>query len=219
MRRLAAFAIVTLCLSLTILNFARAADEPGKTFKPDDEGYLRNWLLLEPIKLTEDVSSHTEEQEKPVFDKDFVKKDHAPKDGGKLKANDAEYAWAAKEASDAIVDLTGTFEGKDNQQCVFLGVVYVTAPQEIKDAKLSIGSDDSSLWRLNGQEVVRVYAQRQAEKDTDQSKPITLKKGVNTLQFAVIQGDGPAAAVARFVDKDGKPIKGLTLSLTPGEKK
>src|SRR5687768_17552709 len=134
MRRLAAFAVVTLCLSL----FTLAAQDQGKTFKPDDEGYIRNWLLLEPIKLTEDVSSHTEEQEKPVFDKDFVKKDYAPKDGDKLKANDAEYAWAAKEASDAIVDLTATFEGKDTQQCLFLGVVYVTAPQEMKDVKLSI---------------------------------------------------------------------------------
>ena len=75
MRRLAAFAFVTLCLGI----FAFAADDQGKTFKPDDEGYIRNWLLLEPVKLTEDVSSHTEEQEKPVFDKDFVKKYYTPK--------------------------------------------------------------------------------------------------------------------------------------------
>src|SRR5688500_712965 len=127
MRRLAAFAVVTLCLSLLTL----AADDAGKTFKPDDEGYIRNWLLLEPIKLTEDVSSHTEEQEKPVFDKDFAKKNHAPKDGDKLKANDAEFAWAAKESSDAIVDLTGMFEGKDTQQCLFIGVAYVVAPQDM----------------------------------------------------------------------------------------
>ena len=211
MRRLAAFAIVTLCLSLLTL----AADDAGKTFKPDDEGYIRNWLLLEPIKLTEDVSNHTEEQEKPVFDKDFAKKNHAPRDGDKLKANDTDHAWAAKEASDSIVDLTGIFEGKDTQQCVFIGVAYVTAPQDMSDVKLSIGSDDSSVWRLNGKEVVRIYAQRAAEKDTDQSQPLTLKKGANTLQFVVIQGDGPGAAVARFVDKEGNPVKGLTISLTP----
>jgi hypothetical protein len=212
MRRLAAFAFVTLCLGL----FAFAADD--KTFKPDDEGYIRNWLLLEPVKLTEDVSSHTEEQEKPVFDKDWVKKDYTPRDGDKLKANDTDHAWSAKESSDAIVDLTGLFEGKDTQQCVFLGVAYVTAPQEMTDVKLSIGSDDSSIWRLNGKEIVRVYSQRSVEKDTDQSQPVTLKKGANTLQFAVIQGDGPAGAVARFVDKDGNPVKGLTISLAPAGK-
>jgi hypothetical protein len=31
----------------------------------------------------------------------------------------------------------------------------------------------------------------------------------------VTQGDGPTAAVARFVDKDDKPVKDLTITLTP----
>ena len=208
MHRIGTSLVLFLCLGA-----AGLANQDAKTFKPDEEGYIRNWLVLEPVKLTEDVSAHTEEQEKPVFDKDFVKKDHAPKAGDKLKAGDAEVTWVAKDSSDAILDLSGAFEGKDNQQCLYLGVVYVTADKDYADVKLSIGSDDSSLWKVNGKEVVRVYAQRSAEKDTDQSQPLALKKGVNTVQFAVIQGDGPAAAVARFVDKDGKPLTNFTISL------
>jgi hypothetical protein len=213
MRRLAAFAIVTLSSSLCVLAFA--ADKDAKTYKPDDEGYIRNWLLLEPIKLTEEIAAHTEEQEKPVFAKDFVTKDYTPKPGDKLKPAGVELTWAAKESSDSILDLSGAFEGKDNEQVLYMGVVYVTAPQEIQDAKLSIGSDDSSVWKLNGKEVIRVYAGRDCEKDTDQSQPLTLKKGTNIVQVAVTQGDGPTAMVARFIDKDGKPIKDLTISVTP----
>jgi hypothetical protein len=210
MRRLAAFAIVTLSLSL----FALAADN-DKTYKPDDEGYIHNWLLLEPIKLTEDIGNHTEDEEKPVFAKPFVAKDYSPKPGDKLKPADTELTWTAKESAEPIVDLSAAFEGKENEQVLYMGVVYVTSPREIKDAKLSIGSDDSSVWKLNTKEVIRVYAGRDCEKDTDQSQPLTLKQGPNTLQVAVTQGNGPTALVARFIDKDGKPIKDLAISLMP----
>jgi len=32
------------------------------TFKPDDEGFIRNWLLLEPITLDEKAGSHDEDR-------------------------------------------------------------------------------------------------------------------------------------------------------------
>jgi hypothetical protein len=202
-----AFTVAILLIATT-----RAADD-AKTYKPDADGYIRNWLLLEPVKLTENIADHTEDQEKPVFAKDWVKSDHNPKDGDKLKADGKEYPWSAKESSDSIVDFTQIFA--DHDQCIFLGVAYIVADKDIDNVKLSIGSDDSSVWKLNGKEVIRVYAGRDCEKDTDKSQPVTLKKGVNVLEFAVTQGDGPTAAVARFVDKDDKPVKDITISLAP----
>jgi hypothetical protein len=204
---LALAVIVTACLAL-------AADD-AKTFKPDDEGYIHNWLILEPVKLTEDIANHDEAQEKPVFAKDWVMADHRPRAGDKLKANDKEYAWTAQKSTDAIVDFTQAFADKDHDQCLFLGVAYIQSDKELENVKLSIGSDDSSVWRVNGKEVIRVYAGRDCEKDTDKSQPLTLKKGTNVLEFAVTQGDGPTAAVARFLDKDDKPVKDLTITLTP----
>ena len=53
-------------------------------------------------------------------------------------------------------------------------VFYVIAEKDLENVKLSIGSDDSSVWRVNGKEVIRVYAGRDYDKDTDQSKPLTL---------------------------------------------
>lgn len=46
---------------------------------------------------------------------------------------------------------------------------------------------------MNGKEVIRVYAGRDYDKDTDKSKPLTLKKGVNVVKVAVTQGDGHRA--------------------------
>ena len=84
------------------------------------------------------------------------------------------------------------------------------------EVTLAIGSDDDSLWRVNGQEVIRVYAGRAVDKDQDKSKPLTLKQGPNVIHFVLINGD--ARVAARFLDKDSNPIKGLTVSLTPPAK-
>ena len=201
-------------VAILLIATARAADD-AKTYKPDADGYIRNWLLLDPVKLTENIADHTQDQEKPVFAKDWVKSDHNPKAGDKLNADGKEYPWSAKESTDSIVDFTQIFADKEHDQCIFLGVAYIVADKDIDNVKLSIGSDDSSVWKLNGKEVIRVYAGRDCEKDTDKSPPLTLKKGVNVLEFAVTQGDGPTAAVARFVDKDDKPVKDITISLAP----
>src|SRR5207237_9502498 len=113
---------------------------------------------------------------------------------------------------------TQVFHGTEFEQVIFLRVAYSVADKYIDNVKLSIGSDDSSVWKLNGKEVIRVYAGRDCEKDTDKSQSLTLKKGVNVLEFAVTQGDGPTAAVARFLDKDDKPLKDITIGLTPPNK-
>ncbi len=48
---------------------------------------------------------------------------------------------------------------------------------------------------------------------------MTLKQGMNVLTFVVVNGDGPTAAAARFLDKEGNPVKGLTVSLSPPARK
>jgi hypothetical protein len=38
---------------------------------------------------------------------------------------------------------------------------------------------------------------------------VTLKKGVNVIRAAVVNGGGATDFCARFVDEDGRPVKGL----------
>lgn len=206
--------VIGLIVSRGSLARGGAGEEP-RTFKVDEEGYVRNWLLLEPVKLTEDIANHEEEQEKPVFAKEWVKAEHRPKAGDKLKVAGKAYEWVAKDVAQPVADFTEIFADKDHEQCIFLGVFYVVADKDIDDVRLSIGSDDSSVWRVNGKEVIRVYAGRDYDKDTDKSQPLTLKKGVNVVELAVTQGDGPSGAVARFLDKGDRPVTGIAISLTP----
>lgn len=220
-RSLLAWAAVAVFAMVCGSVLVRAADDAkdAKTFKPDEDGYIRNWLVLEPIKLDDSSSQHEEATQKPMFDKEYFKgqKDAMPKAGDKVSVEGKDAAWKAVESDDAVLDLEKFAKdaGKESEHAMYFGVVYLTADKETPDVKLSIGSDDSSVWWLNGKEVVRVYAGRPIEKDQDKSEAVTLKRGANVLKFAVINGEGPTAAVARLVDKDDKPVKDLKVSLTP----
>ena len=191
-----------------------AADAP-KTFKPDAEGFILNWLILDPIALV-DVD-HVEDVEKPMFAKEYFKDQLSvrPKAEDKVTVAGKELRWHEYKSGDYEIDLAqfAADHSKDPDSCLYFGVVYVTAPDELKDVRLAIGSDDSSVWWVNGKEVARAYAARAVNQDDDISKPLTLSKGLNVVRFAVIQGDGPTGACARFLDAASKPVKNLTITL------
>ncbi|MCY3019403.1 MAG: hypothetical protein NTW87_10315 [Planctomycetota bacterium] len=200
---------VSVCAFAFAVTAARAGD--AKTFKPDDEGFIRNWLVLEAIQLDDKAANHDEDNQKDFFNKEFFKdlKKCAPKDGDKVKVDTKDLAWKATQFDDAVC----AFAEQDNTMNI--AVTYVTCEADIPDVKLKIGSDDSSIWLLNGKEIIRVFAGRGVEKDQDTSGAVKLNKGVNVLMGQVINGGGPTGMCARFVDKDDKPVKNITIGLTP----
>jgi len=180
------------------------------TFKPDDEGFIRNWLLLEPITLDEKAGSHDEDNQKDFIEKEQYAglKASAPKDGEKVKVGDKEMAFKAFQADDSII----TFPEGDNTMNI--AVTYIVAEADMADVKLKIGSDDSSVWYLNGKEIIKVYAGRGTEKDQDTSSTVSLAKGANVLICKVINGGGPTGMCARFVDKADAAVKNVTIALS-----
>ena len=78
-----------------------------------------------------------------------------------------------------------------------------------------IGSNAASVWWVHGQEVIGIYNDRQAVIDDGVSKRLTLKKGPNVIRAAVINAGGATDFCARFLNEDGNPIKGITISLEP----
>jgi len=197
-------------LLLSLATALTRAAEP-QTFAGDDDGFIRHWLALTPIALNADVSTHAEASEKPLFDKEYFPNQNTvtPAADAKVTVADKELTWKAVACA-----VPWTF-AEVTENALFLAATYVVCDAELPDLTLAIGSDDSSLWRVNGQEVIRVYAGRGVDRDQDKSPPLTLKKGVNVLSAAVINGLGPAGLCARFLDKDGQPVKGLKVTLTP----
>lgn len=198
-----------------------AAQTPALTLKspasarsaPDADGFIRRWLLLEPIAstgLTENVVR--EAIKKEYFPKQFT---IVPRDGEKVMAGDKELTWHAEETTLYNVNLFHFARalGKPTSDVLFWVVTIVHAPQEMRDVRLAIGSNAASVWWVNGQEVVGIYGDRQTVIDDGVSKRLTLKKGANVVRAAIINGGGATDFCARFLEADDKPLKTLTVSL------
>ncbi len=165
---------------------------------PDEDGYIQSWLRLPSVKL--DTTGG-----KDVFDKEYFpgQKTCAPNEGEKISAGGKELAWkVVRSGNDALLPL---YEGYG---VVYFCVTYLTCNEDIPGVLLRIGgSHDSSLWLLNGQEVIRTYTNRSLTRDQSVSAPVTLKKGRNVLTAQVIMTSyGTRGICARFVDKDGSPV-------------
>jgi arabinan endo-1,5-alpha-L-arabinosidase len=203
---------------LTVVGAAFAASAPqAGTFKPDQDGFIQNWLVLDPIRLT--GIQHTEQGIKSIVSRDSFKDllTASPKAGDSVSIEGANYVWQVVSTRGYVIDLTG-YAAKQNKpvlNVIFWGIAYVTSSEEVKDARLAIGSDDSSVWWVNGKEVIGAYGVRQTATDDNVSKRLTLNKGVNVVRFAVIQGDGPGDCCVRFYDARQKPISNLSISLVP----
>ena len=92
----------------------------------------------------------------------------------------------------------------------------IHAPVDMPGVRLAIGSNAASVWWLNGMEVIGLYNDRQAVIDDGVSKRVMLKKGPNVVRAAVINAGGATDFCARFLDENGNPVKGFTITLDAG---
>lgn len=174
----------------------------------DDDGFIREWLLLCPIPLADG------EDQSDAVDKEKVKDEAklAPKDGDKIKVGDKELTWKKQVAKEYFYDFNEAL-GEIKENAVGYAVTYIVADEEKKDVTLKIGSDDGfKLW-LNGKEIGKGTDGRAVDQDQDTFPKLTLNKGSNVVVMKVCNGVFEWKGCARFVDKDGKPLKGLKVEM------
>jgi hypothetical protein len=191
-------------LFLWVAPAARAADA-----KPDEEGFVRDWLMLAPFSIGEGTAQD-ELDKKQLGDEGAIK----PKEGDKQKVGDKEQAWKAVRAKDYYLDLNETLK-TDNEDVLGYLVAYIVCDKEMADLTLLIGSNDQAKVFVNGKELVKFDQTRTIEKDSDKAEKVTLNKGVNTVVFKVLNEKQNWQACLRFKDKDGKAVTGFTVRTAP----
>jgi len=200
---------IALCGLLALLlvpsSVSRAAD-----YSPDDEGFIRNWLMLAPIKLSQDNNGAEEIDKQQIKDEGKIQ----PKEGDKTKAGDTELTWKAIKAAEAFFDVNEIL-GSPTENAAGYFVAYINVPAEKKDVILLMGSNDEGKVYLNGKEVVKFDGTRTFDKDTDKAESLTLKKGINTIVFKVINENNNWQGAIRFTTKDGTAIKDYKVQLMP----
>jgi hypothetical protein len=232
-RRIATLPKVFLAvLALPIISVAPAiaADEPPRSIAPhftpataspkapDADGFLRRWLLLDPIaKPNRTNTVFTDSYVRETFNTQYFPDQFTvvPKEGDKVTVGGQELAWHALDSTNWNVKLFRFAYGlnKPTYGVIFWAVTVVNSPREIQDARMAVGSNSASMWWLNGKEAVDLFGDRRMVMDDCVSKRLTIQKGRNVIRGAVINGPGLSDFCVRFIDAKGEPIKDLTLTV------
>lgn len=180
---------------------------------PDEEGFIRRWLVLEPVG----ASGLTDGEVQAAVKKEYFpcRLLAIPRDGDRVTVEGSELEWHAFDTNRYNFNLYhfAYALGKSTSNVLFWAVTIVDCPREFKAVRLAIGSNAASVWWVNGKEVIGVYGDRQTVIDDGVSKRITLNKGPNVVRCAVVNGGGATDFCARFLDRNDAPIKGFTINL------
>jgi len=186
----------------------------GATRPVDARGFIRRWLVLEPVPvngmLTESAVEAT------LKSASFLDLSAVPQEGAVVDHN-GPLRWHALDTKGYNLNLYhfAWALSKPTSNVLFWIVTTVEAPMEMHDVRLAIGSNAASRWWLNGEEIIAIYGDRQTVIDDGVSKRLTLHKGRNVIRAAIINGGGATDFCARFLDGEDRPITGLSVSLRP----
>ena len=188
------------------------------TKAPDEEGFIRRWLILEPIGS----NGLTDSAVQAAVNKEYFANQFTvlPYDGDKVTVEGSDLTWHAVDSKLYNVNLYhfAYALGKPTSNVLFWAVTMVDCPTELKDVRLAIGSNAASVWWVNGKEVIGIYGDRQTVIDDGVSKRMMLKKGPNIVRCVVVNGGGATDFCARFLDKDDAPVKTFVVNLGEARK-
>ncbi len=189
----------------------------AKKMTPDSDGFIRRWLLLEPInKPNRGNTVFTDSYLRTNFATEYFPNQFTvvPKDGEKVKVGDKELTWHALDSKRFNAKLFRFAHGLRKQYygVIFWAVTVVNSPEEMKNVRMAVGSNSASMWWLNGEEALLLSGDRRMVKDDCVSPRLTLNKGKNIVRGVVINGPGMSDFCVRFLDENGQPVKNLTIT-------
>ena len=189
-----------------------APKSPAKA--PGGEGFIQRWLILEPIPMKGQL---TDSAVQTAVKTDYFPNQLTvmPQHADKVDVGGSELRWHAVDTNGYNVNLYhfAYALGKPTSNVLFWAVTVVNSPREMPDIRLAIGSNSASVWWVNGKEVIGIYNDRQTVIDDGVSGRLTLQKGPNIVRAAIINGGGATDFCARFLDREYRPIKDITVSL------
>lgn len=190
----------------------------GLDTTPDEAGFIRRWMLLEPIdKPNRSNTVFTDSYLREHLTRIFYAGQNTmlPEDMQQVTVGDQQLTWHAVESNRFNVKLFrfATGLGKREYGVLFHAVTVIDCDRDLSGIRLAVGSNSASMWWLNGKEVMMLSGDRRMVKDDTVSPRLTLKKGRNILSGAVINGPGMSDFCARFIDDSGHPVKDYKVTL------
>ena len=187
------------------------------TSVPNADGFICRWLILEPIeKPNRSNTVFTDSYLRDVFNTEYFPGQNTfwPKEGQKVKVGKQTLKWHSLDSNLFNVKLFRFATGLEKKYygVLFLVVTAIDCEEEIRDVRMSVGSNSASMWWLNGEEAVLLSGDRRMVMDDCMSKRLTLKKGRNIIRGAIINGPGMSDFCLRFLNEAGEPVTNFTIS-------
>jgi hypothetical protein len=177
-----------------------------QTFKPDADGFIRNWLVLAPIPIEGESGA-------AAIDQAYLdgQASVTPKPGAALVIGSKSLTWKPLQTSDYFIDFLQAFPERGEYVAAY-AVAYVTADEDMK-VTLALSTNDQGKAWLNGKEVFKFAETRVLDKDTDRIN-VSLVKGRNVLMLKVVNEVNNWQACARFLNGT-TPVTNLRISVAP----
>jgi len=219
------------------------AGEAARSYRPDDNGYIRDWLVCGPfatpgISKLEDptrIAQGTWLSHDHLVDirkGQVVPRSFAPSledafvtvfpamDGVQWKSGRVILRWLPVHSQRSYVDLVESmrvdllFESRrELSQVAAYCACYVDMPRPFKGA-VAIGSDDGFRLWIDGARVATKPVCRGAAADSDKYM-IKLDKGQHLVLIKIINDTDDHGFFLRFLQQNG-PLKDFTVRLAPG---
>ena len=177
--------------------------------KPDQDGYIRDWLMLAPIPLPEGRSG----SDLILADQVKNEADLRPKAGDKIKVNEKELSWKHITAETNFFDFNAILNTVTDRVAGYM-VTYIECDRDWVGVTMAVGSNDEGRIYLNGIDIYAFTEPRPLQLDSEKGH-VRLNKGLNVVVFKVINEQNSWQGAMRFLDKSGAPMTDLKIKLSP----
>ena len=192
-------------LSRLLLSNLGAAD----VLQLDADGYIRHWLMLAPIALTEGETGSEAIFKEQIKDEATLR----PKAGEKLKVGGKELTWKSITGATNYFDFAASVNTLGEKEAGY-AVTYLECETEQADVIMAVASNDQGRIYFNGKDIYIWSEPRGLVLDSEKGR-VTLKKGINVIVFKIINEQGNWQGAMRFLDKAGAPLKDIKIKLSP----
>lgn len=196
--------------TLTALVILAALVLPARTqdtFSPDAEGFIRNWLVLAPIRMLGESGA-----EEMHFDALNGEAAVRPKPDARILVGNQPMPWTPHQTQGYFIDFRESFDRDNGEHAIGYAVTYIHADAPM-NVTLALGTNDQGKAWFNGREVMSHEEARVLSKDENRI-PVSLVQGENVLVLKVVNEVNSWQACARFLNGT-TPVTNLRISLTP----
>jgi CubicO group peptidase (beta-lactamase class C family) len=206
------YAILVIASVAGLLWPLHAATDANSKSGIDEEGFVRNWLVLLPIPFGANETSIEALDREQIKDEAHLK----PKLGDKVRVGRKNLVWRKATPAGYLLDFNAIL-GRETEDSIAYAVSYIVAPKDLKKIKMKTGSDDLCKIYLNGKEVFKNTEERGPAKDQDTTE-ISLRRGINVLVARVINVEQGWAFCLRFTDQNDQPLTTLNAQIRLGDR-